>query len=436
MRVTYIFPPLGHKGRKVRSFPLAPPVLEYLAGLTTHHRPDWDVRLINANVDDQDLQELDSGLVGLTILTHQAPWAYKIADRLRSQGVKVLLGGPHTSAMPDEAASHADAILVGEAESVMDELLTDAENGSLKPRYTGELLPVEGLAFPRRDLLDGYIFHSYSTSRGCPYRCKFCTTPNLHGHAARYRPIGEVVGDIASFRHKMWFSTDADIWGPDVPRYTELFRAMSTDLPSLYWAGEGSLSAVQHAGGEEMLRWARKSGLMQVWVGWESFNPDIVEQYGAGPKMRGMRENALWKIRDNGIDVVLFVMLGSKDEDMREYDRVLELSDRIGMTVHPVMLVPYPGTELRRELEGELIYGSDWSFYDGLHSVIRHEGEGRDNAARDRALVDLWVDLFTYPRIIRRIRKLSLKGFPSAHIASVMVQSALRKAFREYSELI
>jgi hypothetical protein len=52
MKIVYIFPPLGHGGRKVRSFPLAPPVLEYLAGLTSRIRPDWEVRLINANVED------------------------------------------------------------------------------------------------------------------------------------------------------------------------------------------------------------------------------------------------------------------------------------------------------------------------------------------------------------------------------------------------
>lgn len=443
MRFTMIFPPLGHKGVKVRSFPLAPPVLEYMAGLVTRHRPDWDLRLINANVEDFSLADIKSGLVGITVLTHQAGWAYRVADGLRARGFLVMLGGPHVSAMPEEAAPHADAIVVGEAESVIEDLLADAEAGCLNARYDGTLLPLAGYPVPRRDLLDGYIFHSFTTSRGCPYRCKFCTTPNLHGHAVRYRPVDEVVSDIASFQHRMWFSTDADLWGPDLKRYTELFRAMASGLPRIYWAGEGSLSAVQQPGGAEMLRWARRSGLMQVWVGWESFNPQTLEHYGASAKLpgrRGSREDALEMIRDAGIDVVLFLMLGARGEDMREYDRVLALSDRLGVTVHPVMVVPYPGTELRRELEGGLLYEEDWDFYDGLHSVVRHEegGQGEDNASRDRALVKLWVDLFTYPRMARRLWRLPIlrRGFPSAHMASIMVQTALRKAFRQYAGLI
>lgn len=433
MNFTVIFPPLGHGGRKVRSFPLAPPVLEHLAGLVSHHRPHWEIRLVNANVEDFDPDSLDAGLAGITVLTHQARWAYRTADALRARGIKVVLGGPHPTVLPEEAARHCDSVLVGEAEGVLDELLADFERGNLKPRYEGPFLPFEGVPFPRRDLLRGYIFHGFSTSRGCPYRCKFCATPRLKGSAVRYRPVGEVVRDIASFRHRMWFSTDADIWGPDVPRYIELFRRMAEDAPRIYWAGEGSLASVQHPRGEEMLRQARKSGLMQVWVGWESFSRETLRQYGATPKILSGREDALKKIRDSGIDVVLFLMLGAKGEDMGEYRRVLELTDRLSITPHPVMVAPYPGTELYEEWGGELLYGDDWDYYDGMHSVLRQDGA--ENRARDRALVDLWQELFTWPRMFGRIRKLSVRGFPSAHMASVMVQTALRKAFREYADI-
>jgi len=433
MKLVIIFPPLGHGGRQVRSFPLAPPVLEHLAGLFSHHRPGWDVRLINANMEDVDPSSLDADLVGITILTHQAKWAYRTADALRARGIRVILGGPHPSVMPEEASEHADAILVGEAEGVLEELLTNFEHGALKPRYEGPFLPFENIPFPRRDLLKGYIFHGFSTARGCPYHCKFCATPKLHGSALRYRPVDEVVRDIASFKHKMWFSTDADIWGPDVPRYIELFRRMAEGVPHIYWAGEGSIASVQHPRGGELLKWARKSGLMQVWIGWESFNEETLRTYGATVKMRSDREEALQKIRDHGIDVVLFFMLGAKGEPLEEYDRVLGLTDRLSITPHPVMVVPYPGTPLFDEWREEFLYGVDWDYFDGMHSVLKHDG---DSSQRDVALVRLWDKLFTTGRIYKRLRKLSLKGFPSAHMASFMVQTALRKAFREYADVL
>lgn len=430
MRIIYIFPPLGHGGERVRSMPLVPPVLEHMAGLTSHLRPEWPIRLVNANVEEYRPETVEADVVGISILTHQASWAYRTADELRSRGIKVMLGGPHPSLMPEEAKKHADTVLIGEAESVLGSIFADLEAGDLNPFYRGELLPVDRVPYPRRDLLKGYVFHSFFTSRGCPYDCKFCATPELHGTRMRYRPIQEVINDIASFKHKMWFCTDADIWGPDVERYTDLFREMAASLPGIYWVGEGSIASVQHPKSAEMLKWARSSGLMQVWVGWESFSQEILKEYGATTKMLSKREDALKRIRDNGIDVVLFLMLGSKNESLDEYKRVVEMCDRLSITPHPVMVVPYPGTAMFEELRDDVIHFGNWDYYDGMHSIIR-QGDG-DNKDHEKALTDLWLELFTWPRILNRLIALPLKGFPSAHIASGIVQFALRKAFREY----
>jgi radical SAM superfamily enzyme YgiQ (UPF0313 family) len=208
---------------------------------------------------------------------------------------------------------------------------------------------------------------------------------------------------------------------------------MSRSLPDIYWVGEGSIASVQHAKGEEMLKWARKSGLMQVWIGWESFSHEVLKEYGATPKMLSAREDALKKIRDHGIDVVLFTMLGSKNESLDEYKRVVEMCDKLAVTPHPVMVVPYPGTPLHDELRDSMISYRNWDLFDGMHSVIQ-QSEG-SNADHEEALKRLWLELFTYPRMLRRLQELPFKGFPSAHIASAIVQYALRKAFREYVQV-
>jgi len=424
MRVSLIFPPLGHAGRKSPSIPLAPPVLEYLAGLISAHRPDYEITLINANVEAFHVEGVSADLVGITVLTHQAGWAWRTADALRSRGVKVVAGGPHPSALPDEAGAHADSVIVGEAESVMPGFLGDFESNGLKPRYEGSLLPLEGLPAPRRDILKGYKFHSFFTSRGCPCNCKFCTTPGLHGHKMRYRPIAEVIEDMGGFSHRLWFSTDADIWGPDVGRYTELFREMSVSLPDIRWIGEGNISSIGHPEAGKLLKWARRSGLMQAWVGWENMNGQVIEDRGTKNKTPADREAAIKTIRDSGIDVIVFVMLGS----MAEYEKVIELSDRLSVTVHPVMVVPYPGTRLYEDSK-ELLYGTDWDYYDGMHAVFKQDAP---DSICDAELKRLWRRLFTYPRILKRVVSLPLRGLPSAHTASVMVQMALRRAFRQY----
>lgn len=409
---------------------LAPPVLEYLAGLVTSYRPGWQVTLTNANKEDLTADAVDADLVGISVLTHQARWAYSLSDELRARGIKVALGGPHPTVMSDEAKEHADAVIVGEVEGVIEGLLGDAEDDELKPFYHGEAQALTGLPHPRRDILKGYTFRAFFTARGCPYSCKFCITPELHGRKVRYRPINEVVEDIGSFKNKYWFSTDADIWGPDVDRYIGLFKEMTASLPNINWYGEANLSPVEHPKGGELLKWARRSGLIQVGIGLESLDQEVVSIYRSGVKIGKDPAEAIRMIRDNGIDVVVFFMLGGVGDRPDSYKRVLDFCDRHNVSAHPVMIVPYPGTVIRSEWREKLLYGNNWDMYDGLHMLVSR-GDA-DPEEHNRALMELWAELYTVPRIMRRIWGISRKGFPSAHIASTIFQFAIRSAFKQY----
>jgi radical SAM superfamily enzyme YgiQ (UPF0313 family) len=430
MKIQFIFPPLGYAGKKVASMSLVPPVLEYLAGLTTKCRPDWDVRIMNANKEDLNVEGIDADVVGISVLTHQAKWAYRVSDKLRERRIKVILGGPHPTFMVQEAKAHADSVVVGEAEGIMEELLKDVEDETLRPVYKGEPRPLVGLPNPRRDLLSGYTFRAFGTARGCPYSCKFCITHQLYGRQVRYRPIDDVIEDISSFKNRYWFSTDADIWGPDVDRYIELFKEMSRTLPKISWYGEANLSPLGHHRGEELLKWARRSGLMQVGIGLESLSFENLHSYMSLQKIGKDSEEAIRMIRDSGIDVVVFFMLGGMGDDMDAYKRVLEYCDRLKIAAHPVMVVPYPGTDIRREWEGHLLYADNWDMYDGLHMLARQNGAASEE--HNRALMDLWIELFTIPRILKRLVRISWKGFPSAHFASLMFQLSIRGAFNQY----
>lgn len=127
MRLLLISPPFGEKGQMSKGLPIAPPVLEYMAGLTRKVRPDIEIKLIDANKEQFDPEDLDADLIGFTVLTPQAPWVYKMSDILRSMGKRVILGGIHVTALPEEAKQHADSVVIGEAEKIWEELLTDKD---------------------------------------------------------------------------------------------------------------------------------------------------------------------------------------------------------------------------------------------------------------------------------------------------------------------
>src|SRR5215218_6513726 len=89
---------------------------------------------------DENLQPLPKGrpdLVMISVWTCLAPSAYELGDRYREQGIPVVMGGIHPSLMPGEALKHADAVVTGEAEAVMPELLADAAAGRMRPIYHG-----------------------------------------------------------------------------------------------------------------------------------------------------------------------------------------------------------------------------------------------------------------------------------------------------------
>lgn len=433
MRIAIITPPFGEKGTKSNSVQVAPPILEYLASLTLHIRPETQITLIDCNREDPDFDSIEADLTVFSSLTPQALWVYRKADYLRKKGTKVVIGGMHVTVLPEEGKLHADSIVVGEAESVWKMVLEDAEKGSLRPFYHGERLPLADLPKRVRGLLKSdYRFDSFFTTRGCPYHCTFCSVRLFFGDTVRYRPINEVVEEIASSPKRMLMNIDDNIWGLNIDRSIELFKEISINAKGKYWFGQGDLITVQKKRGDELLKWASRSGLTTVMVGWESSNPGTLDDYNAGTKQGKDRVEAIKRIRGQGIDVMLFIMLGGRNDGPGDYEGVLELCDRLDVCAHPVMLLPLPGTELYKEYKDYLIEGHDWDDFMGNTALFRHDDPRMTPENREQAILWLWERLFTWPRILRRITKISRKGFPMSHVNSLIVQWAHRSAFGAY----
>ncbi|MDH4226407.1 MAG: cobalamin-dependent protein [Deltaproteobacteria bacterium] len=434
MKITIISPPFGKRGEKSDNLQMAPPILEYLASFISSIDPSADIELIDANREDVSADRLSANLFMFSSLTPQIPWVYKLSDELRRRGQKTVIGGMHATVLPAEARAHADAIVVGEAEAVLKGILADAASGCLKPVYTGERLELNGLPRRRRGLLKSkYRFDSFFTARGCPYGCTFCSVRKFLGAKVRYRPVEEVVAEVAESPYRMLMNIDDNIWGPDIKRATSLFDELKRSVKGKWWFGQADLATVQHEGGLKMLEAAGRSGLTTVMVGWESNDAMTLGGYDAKTKQGRDRIDALRKIRGSGIDVMLFVMVGARSESFDEFQRVLDICDTLDVAAHPVMLTPFPGTDLYEKYSSYMFRGVSWDDFDGNTALFEHDDKRMTPFNREQAV--LWVrrELFTWPRILRRIWKISAKGFPMAHINSLMLQWAHRRAFGEYA---
>src|SRR5262245_41290228 len=158
----------------------------HLAALTPR---DHEVELFHEQVRPVPV-DATPDLVALSFFSGFARQAYRIADRYRALGVRVVAGGPHVSYWTEEALQHVDAIVVGEAETVWRQLLDDCERGQLQRVYRGTPAPLDGLPTPRYDLLEKrfVVPRVLQATRGCPFSCSFCTVPDLNP-GFRVRPI-------------------------------------------------------------------------------------------------------------------------------------------------------------------------------------------------------------------------------------------------------
>ena len=103
----------------------------------------WDVEIFVEETDAINYEQLATAdIVSISTITSTAPRAYAIADKVRSMGIPVIMGGPHVTFLPDEALNHADFIIRGEGEKALTLLLNKWEQGLMVMNNTKQRHPV------------------------------------------------------------------------------------------------------------------------------------------------------------------------------------------------------------------------------------------------------------------------------------------------------
>lgn len=323
-----------------------------------------EVTVVDENVDPINF-EAKVDLAAITALTPTAPRAYEIADEFRRRGVKVVLGGVHPSLMADEAAAHADAVVIGEAEESWPQLLKDLENGGMKPRYRAETKPdLTGLPMPRRDLMKKKAYLNIpkvETSRGCPFRCSFCSTTVFYGSRMRFRPVEDVVNEVREVQHRFVFFTDNNITANK--NYAKrLFKALAP--LGIYWLSQGSIDM---ADDDELMELARASGCAGMLVGFESLSEENIASMGKKASNRVEEyEEKIKKFHDYQIGLIGCFVFGFDGDDKSVFKKTVEFIERNNVDCPQLtVLTPFPGTSLRTQLEAQgRILHSRWQKYD------------------------------------------------------------------------
>jgi radical SAM superfamily enzyme YgiQ (UPF0313 family) len=358
------FPGVARRKQAIEALPSLG--LLTLAGMT----PDnIDVEYLEVRDVNRDNLPADFDAVAISSLTATAKEAYSLAARFQAIGTRTILGGLHVALVPNEAAKHADSVVIGEGESVWPEVLRDLQHGRLKPVYDARLRPFDlrDAPMPRFDLLekDRYPRFTVQTQRGCPWRCEFCAASIRISPTFKVKPIEKVIAEIRRLK-ELWRDPFVEFADDNTfvnrPHAKQLLRALARER--IRWFTESDISIAQD---DELLRLMHDAGCAQVLIGFES---------PSAAALNGLEQKANWKakqfatyckaveaIQGHGITVNGCFVMGLDGTGAESFDGVYEFVRESGLfDVQITFMTPFPGTPLYDRLreKGRILDEGAW----------------------------------------------------------------------------
>ncbi len=339
--------------------------MPYLAGFIDEAR--YQIELVD-EYNQRIPFERPVDLVAITVNTPNAPHCYRMAARFRAGGARVVMGGPHATLRPEEAARHCDHLVVGEAEETWPQFLDEFHRGCARSRYQSVRAPsLAGLPIPRRDLIRRRQFTKGAVfaTRGCPYHCSYCNLKQIYQGGFRTRPVPEVLADIESMANRYFVFWDDNFFGD-----TDYAIRLMTELKRLRrrWAAQVSIDRCTD---ERLLRLARDSGCVYLFIGLESFSDAGLASVNKGFNQVSRYAETIRRIHQHGICVQAGIIFGFDADGRDVFARTLEACESLGIDgVTVSVLTPLPGTRLYDEMQraGRLA-SDDWACFDGKTRV-------------------------------------------------------------------
>ncbi|MBN1577341.1 MAG: cobalamin-dependent protein [Chitinispirillaceae bacterium] len=320
---------------------------------------DIEIVLTDDNIGQPIDYNESVNLVAISCFTPQAQRAYEIADQYRLRGTKVILGGIHPTALPQEAKQHADAVCVGEVEPVWDAILKDLRAAKLQPLYQAETgtYPLAEFPIPKREIFPQDVYewnaHLVLTTRGCPVMCIGCPIPGKEGTNVRLRPVDHIIDDIVQMPYKQFYFADDTVMLPG-KKYTKFLlkimeRTASLDV-SIFLA-----STMMMTDDPAFYRQLKKGGVSSMYTIF-GFDPVTIELFSRNCSRERWRKciDLVRMNEDVGIHFFGSFGIGFDYQDRTTVDEILRFcaESRIDLAEFYIP-TPFPGTPFGKQAEAQ-----------------------------------------------------------------------------------
>jgi radical SAM superfamily enzyme YgiQ (UPF0313 family) len=348
LKLKLIYPEWGHFPLLYRRFiPVLGPAS--IAALTPS---EWEIEFVDERIEELKIKK-DADLIGISVMTPQAQRAYEISDKYRVVGVPVILGGVHISLSPEDALAHADAVVIGEAETVWPELLNDFKKRQLKKVYKCNH-PVVDIPLPKWDVIcngKGYLpMNSIQISRGCPVNCDICSVPQNFGTEFRMRDIDSLMKEVELMdRYVFVVNDNLHLSKRRSMEFLKRFKEYSKE-----WVG---LAPLKIGGDQDFLNLLKDS---LCWAMYIDLSPwlsaglnDIID--GVQVKKAG---DYISKIREYGIKIIASFIFGFDHDEKDIFEKTVSFARQHEIEEAEFhILTPYPMSRLyeRLKAQGRLI---------------------------------------------------------------------------------
>lgn len=299
------------------------------------------------------LEPVDEPSGDVTCYSLTSVSASRYREEIAAAGCITIAGGPHATALPREVASYADYVVVGEGEYTLPRLLADlgnGGNGKIPGVMTGDYYrpadtSVRLDGFPAFSEYKGYI----EISRGCPFSCGYCQTPQIFGHCMRHRSIDTIARYTRKHSQSRFVTPNAFAYGSDGvhPRFDKLGHLLRECHNQIFFGTFPSEVRPEHICDESLALINRYCANTKLHFGAQSGSDSVLRHLRRGHTTADVID-AVERCREYTLTPVVDFIVGfpfESDEDQRATLDQITWVARYGK-VHVHRFIPLPGTPL------------------------------------------------------------------------------------------